>query len=449
MPAKQLPDLDITSFKRIPPHNLEAEQSVLGSMLLSPDAIAIVLEIIKPADFYRDVHRYIYDAICKMYLEAEPIDPITISETLKKMSNLEKCGGKPYIYNLANLVPTAANAKYYAEIVARNSTLRGLIKAATGIAAIGYEAPDDIEQAVDEADKLLFQVTQKRATENFIHIKPILAENFEQIEKLAEQKRNVTGISTGFIELDKMTSGLHNSDLIIVAARPAMGKTSLALAMAKHAALKEKKSVAIFSLEMSRHQLVQRLICAEAKVEAQKLRTGQLSTSGWQKINRAIGRLSEAELYIDDTPSISVMELRAKARRMAKRNLDMIIVDYMQLMAGHGRAESRQQEISEISRSLKILGREMEVPVIAVSQLSRAVESRDNKRPVLSDLRESGAIEQDADLVMFIYRDKYYNPDSEDSSAEISISKHRNGPTGRIKLAFLEKYTKFENLAHD
>jgi len=444
-----MPDLDITSFERIPPHNLEAEQSVLGSMLLSPDAIAVVLEIIKPTDFYRDVHRYIYDAICKMYLEAEPIDPITISETLKKMSNLEKCGGKPYIYNLANIVPTAANAKYYAEIVARNATLRGLIKAATGIAAIGYEAPDDIAQAVDEADKLLFNVTQKRISENFIHIKPLLAENFEQIEKLAEQKRTVTGISTGFIELDKMTSGLHKSDLIIVAARPAMGKTSLALAMAKYAALKEKKSVAIFSLEMSRHQLVQRLICSEAKVEAQKLRTGQLSTTGWQKINRAIGRLSEAELYIDDTPSISVMELRAKARRMAKRDLDLIIVDYLQLMAGHGRAESRQQEISAISRSLKILGREMEVPVIAVSQLSRAVEARDNKRPVLSDLRESGAIEQDADMVMFIYRDKYYNPESEDDSAEISIKKHRNGPTGKINLTFLEKYTKFENQAHN
>ncbi|HEX21375.1 MAG TPA: replicative DNA helicase, partial [Actinobacteria bacterium] len=265
----------------------------------------------------------------------------------------------------------------------------------------------------------------------------------------AELKRSVTGISTGFTELDRMTSGLHDSDLIIVAARPAMGKTSLALAMAKHAALKEKKSVAIFSLEMSRHQLVQRLICSEAKVEAQKLRRGQLSDTGWQKINRAIGRLSEAEIYIDDTPSITAMEIRAKSRRMAKRKLDLIIVDYLQLMVGHKRAESRQQEISEISRSLKILGREMEVPVIAVSQLSRAVESRDNKRPILSDLRESGAIEQDADLVMFIYRDKYYNPDSEDNSAEISISKHRNGPTGRINLAFIEKYTKFENHSHE
>lgn len=449
MLRKQEPNLNDTSFERVPPHNLEAEQSLLGSMMLSASAISVAIEIVTPDDFYRDAHRLIYEAISKMYLDGEPVDPVTISEALKKMSALEKIGGKPYIHNLANFVPTAANAKYYADIVARNSTLRGLIRAATDIATIAYEAPEDVERAVDESERLLFDVSKKRVSEKFVHIKPLLTENYEKIEKLAENKSLVTGLSTGFIELDRQTSGLHRSDLIVVAARPAMGKTSLALGMARHAAVEEKKGVAIFSLEMNRHQLAQRLMCSEARVDAQLLRTGQLEDNGWERLNRAMGRLAEAPIYIDDTPSITIMELRAKARRMiAKHQLDLIIIDYLQLMTGRAKSESRQQEISEISRALKVLGRELEVPILAVSQLSRAVETRDNKKPKLSDLRESGAIEQDADLVIFIYRDKYYNPENDESTAEVIIAKHRNGPTGTVRLTFLDSYAKFENLAN-
>lgn len=447
MAGKQELNLDVASFERIPPHNLEAEQSLLGSMMLSVEAITEVLEIVESEDFYREAHRLIFEAVRRMYLDGEPVDTVTVSETLAKMGALEKVGGKPYIHTLANIVPTAANAKYYADIIARNATLRGLIRAATDIATIAYESPEDVERAVDEAESLLFAVSKKRVSEKFIHIKPLLIENFEQIERLAESKGQVTGLPTGFVDLDRLTSGLHRSDLIVVAARPSMGKTSLALGIAQHVAVEEKNPVAIFSLEMNRHQLAQRLMCSEARIDAQALRTGRLDTEGWQRLNRAMGRLSEAPIFIDDTPSITIMEVRAKARRlMAHHQLELIIVDYLQLMTGHSKAESRQQEISEISRALKILGRELEVPVVAVSQLSRAVEARNDKRPILSDLRESGAIEQDADLVIFIYRDKYYNPDSDENFAEVIIAKHRNGPTGKIELSFVESYAKFENL---
>lgn len=441
-------NIDDTTFERVPPHNLEAEQALLGSMLLSADALSSALEIIAKDDFYSEAHKLIFETISKMYIDGSPVDSITLSENLKKDAALEKVGGRAFIHSLANIVPTAANAVHYANIVSRNATLRGLIRAATEIATIGYEVPDDVEKAVDEAESLIFAVSNKRVSEKFVHIKPLLIENYEQIEKLHENKSHVTGLPTGFLELDKKTSGLNRSDLIIIAARPSMGKTSLALAIAQNAAVAEKKAVAIFSLEMNRHQLVQRLMSAEARVDAQGLRSGQISDDGFARLGRAIARLSEAPLYIDDTPGITIMEIRAKARRlMAKHHLALIIIDYLQLMSGRSKSENRQQEISEISRSLKILGRELEVPVIAVSQLSRAVEMRDNKRPKLSDLRESGAIEQDADLVIFIYREKYYSPENEDNVADIIVAKHRNGPTGNVQLSFVESYAKFENLA--
>ena len=434
---------------RMPPHDLEAEQSLLGSMLLSADVIPDVAELISTESFYSDTNRHIFEAIVELYSKGEPADPITVSDKLTEAGVLEEVGGKSYIHTLINIVPTAANAKYYAEIVEKNGLLRSLIKVATEIAALGYEPGAEVERVVDRAESLIFGVAQKRISEKFAHVKDLLVESFEQIEHLYEQKGSVTGLATGFTELDEITSGLHDSDLIVVAARPSMGKTSLALSIAQSVALKDKVPVALFSLEMSRHQLVQRLMCSEARVDAQSLRTGNLNEDDWPKLSAAVGRLAEAPIFIDDTANITILELRAKARRlMAREKLGLIIVDYLQLMQGHKKVDSRQQEISEISRSLKILGRELNVPVIAVSQLSRAVEQRQDKRPMLSDLRESGAIEQDADLVIFIYRDDYYNKESDERGvAEIIISKHRNGPTGMVKLVFLEHYTKFSDLA--
>lgn len=448
-PRKSTVNLDSVLLDKIPPHNLEAEMSLLGSMLISPGAIPIVTEILKPDDFYREAHQRIFEAIINLYIRGEPADPITAAEELKGKGVLEDIGGKPYLHTLISGVPTAANARYYAEIVERNAILRSLVKAATEIAHLGYQAPEDLEATIDRAESLIFGVSQKRISEKFIPIKELLTEGFEQIEKLYEKRAHVTGIPTGFIELDEITSGLHSSDLVIIAARPSMGKTSLALGIATNIAVQHKAPVAIYSLEMARNQLVQRLMCAEARVDAQSLRTGNLKEEDWPKLSNAVGRLAEAPIFIDDTPNITIMEVRAKARRlMAKQPLGLIIVDYLQLMQGNARSENRQQEISEISRALKILGRELNVPVIAISQLSRAVEQRQDKRPLLSDLRESGAIEQDADLVMFVYRDEYYHRDSDEKGiAEIIVSKHRNGPTGIIRLAFLEHYTKFANLA--
>lgn len=443
------PSLEATFLERIPPQNLEAEMSLLGSMLISQEVIPIVAETVKVDDFYREAHQRIFEAIIGLYTRGEPADPITTAEELKTIGALEDVGGKSYLHTLISGVPTAANAKYYAGIVERNAALRSLIRVATEIANLGYQAPEDVEVTIDKAESLIFGVSQKRISEKFIPIKELLTESFEQIEKLYEKRAHVTGIPTGFLELDELTSGLHPSDLIVIASRPSMGKTSLALGIASHAGLEHKTPVAIFSLEMSRGQLAQRLMCAEARVDAQSLRTGNLKEEDWPKLSNAVGRLADAPIFIDDTANITIMEVRAKARRlMAKEQLGLIVVDYLQLMQGDGRSENRQQEISEISRALKILGRELGVPVIAISQLSRAVEQRQDKRPLLSDLRESGAIEQDADLVAFIYRDEYYHRDSDDKGvAEIIISKHRNGPTGIVKLAFLEHYTKFANLA--
>lgn len=441
--------VDFSALRKVPPHNLEAEQSLLGSMLISPEVVPMVAEVVRAEDFYREGHRQIFDAMMGLYADGEPSDPITVSEQLKGRGSLETVGGKPYLHTLINVVPTAANAKHYAGIVERNAILRSMIRVANDIALMGYESPENIELAIDKAESLIFGVSQKRISEKFTHVRELLAESFEHIEKLYDRGDHVTGIPSGFADLDTVTSGFHASDLIIVAARPAMGKSSFVLNIVQNLALQEGVPVAIFSLEMARHQLTQRLMCAEARVDAQSLRSGTLREDDWPKLSQAVGRLADAPIYIDDSPNITIMEVRAKARRlMSRQQLGLIVVDYLQLMQGHARSESRQQEVSEISRSLKILGRELNVPVIGVSQLSRAVEQRTDKRPMLADLRESGSIEQDADLVIFIYRDDYYDRDSEDKGvAEIIISKHRNGPTGLVKLAFHENYTKFANLA--
>lgn len=450
MVAKDLKTIDPTTFERVPPHNLEAEQSLLGAMLLSGEATGRVIETIRPEYFYREGHRLVFEAISKLFLAGEPNDPIVVAEELDKMGALEKAGGKPYIHTLMNFVPTAANIHYYAEILQRHSLLRALIRAATDIAAIGYESPENLEAAIDRAESLIFNVSKKRISEKFSVLEELLIENWELMDKLARSSSDITGVPTGFPDLDNYTSGLQASDLIVIAARPAMGKTSFTLDIARNIALDSGKAVAVFSLEMSKLQIAQRLLSSESMVPSQRLRSpARLTQRESEQLVQATSKLSKAKIFVDDTANITIMEIRAKARRLISREpLGLIIVDYLQLIQGGSRSESRQQEISEISRALKVLGRELGLPVIAVSQLSRAVENRtDDRRPRLADLRESGAIEQDADIVIFIYRDERYNPESEDKGkAEIIISKHRNGPTGTVKLAFLEEFARFQSL---
>ncbi|AUS95075.1 replicative DNA helicase [Clostridium thermosuccinogenes] len=440
--------MDIGSLGRIPPQSIEAEQSVLGSMLLNRETIPIVTEIIKPEDFYREDNKEIYEAILDLFDRGEPIDLITVSEQLKLRGTMDGIGGLEYLTYLANSVPTTANARHYAQIVEEKSILRNLIKASSEIVNMGYEASEEVNYVLDKAEKSIFDILQKRNLKGFTPIKEVLVETFNKLEELYNNKGHVTGIPTGFSDLDFKTSGLHNSDLILIAARPAMGKTAFALNIAQHAAVHEKVPVAIFSLEMSKEQLVNRMLCCEAMVDSQKMRTGKLEDDDWQKVAKALGPLSEAPIYIDDTPGVSVMELRAKCRRLKlEKGLGLVVIDYLQLMQGRGKSDSRQQEISEISRSLKILAKEINVPVITLSQLSRAPEARTDHRPMLSDLRESGAIEQDADIVMFLYRDDYYNPDTEKKNiAEVILAKHRNGSTGTVELVWLGQYTKFANL---
>jgi replicative DNA helicase len=435
------------SAGRVPPHSIEAEESVLGAMLLSESAISDVLERIRPDHFYRPAPRRIYKAVGSVSGGGEAIDSVTVSEELRRSGEIEEVGGKPYIFHLVSSVPAASNAAYYARIVEETALLRRLIDATQQAAAMAFESADDADHIVDQVEQLIFSVAAKRLGDNFTHIRQLLHEQLEHVEKLQERGSNVTGVATGFVDLDNLTSGLQPSNLVIVAARPSFGKTSLALNIAQQAATDHGVPVAIFSLEMSRTELVQRLVCAEALVDVTKLRRGHLSDQDWSRLATAVGRLADAPIYIDDTESVTVLEIRAKARRLKQKSgLGLVIIDYLQLMGGPRRSENRQQEISEISRSLKILARELDVPVIAVSQLSRAVESRQDKRPMLADLRESGAIEQDADVVMFIYRDEVYNADSTDKgTAEILLAKHRNGPVGRLKLTFLENYTKFAN----
>ncbi len=441
--------LDLTRLDRIPPHNIEAEESILGAMMISQDAIAVAGEVLNEDDFYRNANRKIYNSIKNLYVRGEAADPITVVEELKKMNILEEVGGRAYIHTLVSNVPLAANARHYSTIVAQNATLRRLIEAATKIATMGYEVPEDLEKTIDTAEQLIFSVSKRRLKGDFTILKDLLTEGFEQIEKLHEKGSQITGLPSGYTDFDRLTTGFQKSDLIIIAGRPSMGKTSFVLGTAQHIGLNLKKPVAIFCLEMARHQLSQRIMCSEARIDASRLRTGRLKEEDWPKLAKTVGELAESPIYIDDTASINVMGLRAKARRlMTQKDLALIIVDYLQLMTGPLGLQNRQQEISEISRSLKILGRELNIPIVAVSQLSRACELRQDKRPQLADLRESGAIEQDADLVAFIYRDELYYPDSEDAGiAEILIRKHRNGPTGVIRLAFLSQFTKFVDLA--
>jgi replicative DNA helicase len=433
--------------QRVPPHSVEAEESVLGAMLLSEASISDVLEKLRSDDFYKPAHRLIFDAVVGLFGRGEAVDSVTVAEELRRMGHIEEVGGKPYLFHLVNSVPAASNASYYARIVEETALLRRMIEATQQAAAMAYESGDDVDHIVDNVEALIFAVAQRRLGDRFSHIRDLLHEHLEQVEALQLRGSNVTGVSTGFVDLDNLTSGLQPSNLIIVAARPSFGKTSFALNVAQQAATDHGVPVAIFSLEMSKMELVQRLVCAEALVDVQKLRTGNLTDQDWSRLATAVGRLADAPLYIDDSESVTVLEIRAKARRLKQKNgLGLVIVDYLQLMSGPRRSENRQQEISEISRSLKILARELQVPVIAVSQLSRAVEARQDKRPMLADLRESGAIEQDADLVLFIYRDEVYNPESPDKgTVEILLAKHRNGPVGRMKLTFLQHYTKFAN----
>lgn len=448
------------SLQKLPPQNIEAEQMVLGAVLIENDSINKVVDVLSSEDFYKEAHRRIFSVMLDMFEARETIDLVTLSDALKGKGGLETVGGASYLAYLVSLVPTAANIKNHARIVREKSILRRLIHTATDIITKTYdESPSmvGVDELLDTAEKNIFEITQSKIRSSFVQMKDIVKSGFETIERLYERKEMVTGLPTGFSDLDKMTSGLQQSDLIIVAGRPSMGKTAFVLNIAAHSAIDHAKSVAIFSLEMSKEQLVLRMLCSEARVDAHRLRTGYLSESDWPKLTMAAGRLSEAPIYIDDTAAISVLEMRAKARRLkADQGLDLIIVDYLQLMRGRGDSDNREQEISNISRSLKALAKELQVPVIALSQLNRAVETRGkDKRPMLADLRESGAIEQDADVILFIYRDEVYNKcecshDGEclcgrRGKAEVIIGKQRNGPVGIVDLTFMNKYTRFEN----
>lgn len=443
--------MDISAIGRIPPHNIEAEQAVLGCMLLDADVIPTVTELIKSEDFYRDDHREICEAIIDITEKAGPVDIITVSEQLQLRGTLDNIGGLDYLANITGAVPSTANAKHYAKIVEEKALLRRLIKAASDISGMSYEASEEAAFVLDRAEKSIFDILQKRSTQGFTHIKDILLETFSRLEELYNSKGFITGIPTGFNDLDFKTAGLQNSDLVLIAARPGMGKTAMALNIAQYAAVQKHVPVAIFNLEMSKDQLVNRMLCSEVMVDSQKMRTGKLEDDDWKKIAQALAPLSEAPIYIDDTAGINVMDIRAKCRRLKlEKNLGLVVIDYLQLMQGRGKIENRQQEVSEISRSLKILAKELNVPVVTMSQLSRGPEQRTDHRPMLSDLRESGAIEQDADIVMFLYRDDYYNPDTEKKNiAEVIIAKHRNGSTGTIELRWFGEYTKFANLKRD
>ncbi len=433
---------------KVPPHDIEAEQAVIGSMLTDQEAVYAAIEKLKPEDFYREDNKQIYTAILNIYNKAEPIDIITLKAELSSMGKLDAVGGLEYIVELPEKVPTTANVDRYIKIVEEKSLLRNLIRAANEILSSGYAQEDEVENIVDHAEKKIFDVMQKKSQKGYTTIKDVLVESFTKLEELYNQKEHITGVPTGFAELDKKTAGLHGSELILIAARPAMGKSAFALNIGSYAATRANVPVAIFSLEMSKEQVGNRILCSEALVDSNNVRTGELNDEELGKLAETSGELSQAPIYIDDTPGISVMEIRAKCRKLKlEKNIGLVIIDYLQLIQGSGKTSSREQEIAEISRSLKILAKEIEVPVIALSQLSRAVEARPDHRPMLSDLRESGSIEQDADIVMFLYRDDYYNEDSEKKNiAEVIIAKQRAGSTGTVDLAWLGKYTKFANL---
>ncbi len=436
---------------RMPPASIEAEQAVLGAMLLKPDAVTTAAEELSADDFYRETHRLIFEAMMELKERTEPVDLVTLTEQLKKADKLAKIGGIPALSLIANSVPTAANVHYHARIVHEKAQLRSLINAATEIAGAAYESADEVEDIMDSAEKRILAVSSGKRSKDFVPLQDILLDTLEQIDLRYNNKGSITGLPTGFTELDHLTAGLQKSDLILVAARPSMGKTAFTLNIAAHVVLRAKEPVAFFSLEMSKEQLVQRLLCSEGRIDSQRLRVGELEEKEWGDLIDTANRLSAAPLYIDDTPGITVMELRSKARRLkAEHGLSLIVIDYLQLMQGRASksGDNRQQEISEISRSLKALARELNVPVIALSQLSRSVESRQIKRPMLSDLRESGSLEQDADIVMFLYREDYYDPETENKNiTEVIIAKHRNGPVDTVDLTFLKQFTKFGNLS--
>ena len=435
---------------KVPPQNLEAEQAVLGAMMLEPEAGNLVLEILQPEDFYRDNHRLIFTAIRELFGKGNPVDLVSVAETLRQQGVLEQIGGISTISAIARSVPTVVNVEYYAGLVAEKSLLRQLIRVTNSISERGYEPGEEASVLLEEAERLILDISRRSVKDGFHYIREILLQTFEKIEYLYANKGNLTGVPTFFTELDRMTSGWQPSDLVIIAARPSMGKTAMAINMAQNAAIKAKIPVAIFSVEMSKEQLVQRMLCGEAMVDQQRVRTGELLDSDWPKLTRAVGPLSDAPIYIDDTVGISMIELRSKAFRLkVEHNIGLVVIDYLQLLSAgkDKRAENRQQEVALISRTLKGLARELKVPVIALSQLNRGVEMRQNKRPVMSDLLESGAIEADADVVSFIYRDEYYNSDSDKKGiAELIVAKHRNGPVGTIELGFLKEFTKFVNL---
>lgn len=444
---------------RVPPQNIEAEQCVLSAMLLDREAIVKATEILTSGDFYREAHRVIFNAMLELYNKNEAVDMVTVTEILRRDNKLEDIGGIAYITGLANAVPTAANVKYHAEIVSEKSVLRQLVRVSTEIATMGYEANDDVGVLLDTAESRILEISNRKKKAEFTPISDVLMDSVQNLEKLLNNKGGLTGLPTGFIDLDKLTSGLQPSDFIILAARPSMGKTALALNIVQNVALRahkriggEPRSVAFFSLEMSKEQLVSRMLCAEASIDSQRLRVGELGDNDWDALWTACDAMSKAKIYIDDTAGITAMEMRSRARRLkAEHGLDLIVVDYLQLMQGSGKrsgSSDRQQEVSEISRSLKALARELNVPVISLSQLSRSVESRNIKRPMLSDLRESGSLEQDADIVAFLYREDYYDKETENKHTELIIAKHRNGPVDTVNLFFHKQYTKFADMTN-
>ncbi len=437
---------------RLPPHNLDAEESLLGAMLLSRTAIDLASESLSSDAFYKPAHGHIYEAITSLSAQGEPVDPVTVAEELRRADLLDAIGGPGTLVALQAGTPATSSAGRYARIIEEHALLRAMIGAAGEIAELGYSLPDDVPKALDRAESLMFEVAEHRQTDSMSRLHDLLDQTLDSLEALYERGDAITGTPTGFLDFDELTAGLQPNALIVVGARPGMGKTSFALGMASHAALDAHRPVLFFSLEMSRVELAQRLLCSDARVDSTKVRNGRLTDDDWRRISHAIGRLGDAQLWIDDNPHVTVMEIRSKARRLTQQvgQLGMVVVDYIQLMSGNSRAENRQVEVAEISRSLKILARELQCPVVALAQLNRGLEQRADKRPMLADLRESGSLEQDADVVCFLYRDEIYNPDSpERGTAEVLIAKHRAGPTGLVRLAFLDHYTKFANMARE
>ncbi len=433
---------------KVPPHDDEAEQAVIGSMMTDKDAVISAIEVLKPEDFYREDNKTIYTAIMNLYAKAEPIDIITLKDELTSLGKLEPVGGLEYLATLPDKVPTTANVEKYIKIVEEKSILRSLIKTANELIQIGYDQNEEVEILMDSAEKKIFDLMQKKSQKGYSSIRDILVDSFTELEQLYNQKQHITGVASGFIDLDNKTAGFHNSDLVLIAARPAMGKTAFALNIASYAAVSANTPVVVFSLEMSKEQCANRILCSQAMVDSEKVAKGDISDEDWSKLAIASGELSEsAGIFIDDSAGINIAEIRAKCRKLKlEKNIGLVVIDYLQLIQGSGNAKSREQEIAEISRSLKILAKEINVPVLALSQLSRAPEARPDHRPMLQDLRESGSIEQDADIVMFLYRDDYYNPETEAKNiAEVIIAKHRAGPTGTVELLWMPSYTKFAN----